>query len=235
MTSAKAQQKNFLVIGDSITKGMMQVQDELKYALHPDNFIQFLSDRFNLATLNWSVFGATIDKGLQILRRKAKRLPERPITLLEFGGNDCNFLWHEIARDPSLDHGPMTELADFKERYATLIRQVKAISEKVCLLNLPPLEPDNFFATVSRGVNADNILQFIGGRTNSIYRWQESYSQAVCELAQQESVRLIDIRTPFLAERNYEKFICPDGMHPNAAGHRLIAQALEQYFLNNPI
>lgn len=235
MTSATLSNKDLLVIGDSISKGMIQVQDELKYVLNPQNFIQVITDQFNLSTLNWSVFGATIDKGLQIFSRKQKRMPERPVTILKFGGNDCNFDWAAIAESPDTEHFPCTELPVFKERYAELIRKMKALSERVFLLNLPPLEPDNFFNTVSRGVNADNILKFIGGRTNSIYRWQECYSNVVWQLGKEEDVRVIDIRTPFLLERNYENFLCPDGMHPNEAGHRLIAKTLENYFLNNSI
>ena len=40
---------------------------------------------------------------------------------------------------------------------------------------------------------------------------------------------IIDITTPFLSERHYGDLFCDDGIHPNAAGHQLIAETICNY------
>ena len=39
-------------------------------------------------------------------------------------------------------------------------------------------------------------------------------------------IPLIDLTTPFLVRTDYFRFICRDGIHPNAEGHKLMAEAL---------
>ena len=52
------------------------------------------------------------------------------------------------------------------------------------------------------------------------------YSTEIHKIAEEENVSLIDIRSIFLKMKNYADYLCVDGIHPNAAGHRLIADYL---------
>ncbi|MBE6830962.1 MAG: SGNH/GDSL hydrolase family protein [Ruminococcaceae bacterium] len=100
------------------------------------------------------------------------------------------------------------------------------------LLSLPPIDAQRYFAWISRGLNAENILRFLGD-IEYIYRWHEMYNLAVYRLAMDQGVPLIDISSAFLKTGNFQDLICEDGIHPNENGHRLIGQTIEKYALAN--
>lgn len=91
---------------------------------------------------------------------------------------------------------------------------------------MPPLDPDRYFNRFSEGLNKENILIFLGGSTKRIYQWHESYNSILTKLAIETGAYYIDIRQKFLEEINPERYICEDGIHPNDAGQKLIAQIL---------
>ena len=55
-----------------------------------------------------------------------------------------------------------------------------------------------------------------------------SYDQRAQEKADEYGIQVFDIRKPFLELGDYSDYICIDGMHPNAAGHKLIAKYLRE-------
>ncbi|MDO5738349.1 MAG: SGNH/GDSL hydrolase family protein [Eubacteriales bacterium] len=218
--------RDIVLLGDSIAKGIVQSKSA-KYELCSLSFAEGIAKFFDCKLSNWSRFGATIDKLWEIYERKSASLRGGETFILECGGNDCNFNWPEVAKRPGEEHEPLTGLERFAKLYGKLIERIARQGSEIIILNLPPLVADRFFNTISKGLVADNILEFIGGKTFSIYRWQEAYSNTLAQIANKFSVKLIDIRSPFLTERNYERLICTDGMHPNEKGHGLISRTLE--------
>ena len=95
------------------------------------------------------------------------------------------------------------------------------------LLSLPPIDSSMFFNWISKGLNKENILRFLK-EPNHIYNWHKSYNQMLYNIAEENEVAIIDIREVFLKEKDYSDYLCPDGMHPNAKGHRLILSAFEK-------
>ena len=67
-----------------------------------------------------------------------------------------------------------------------------------------------------------------------VYRWHEIYNQQICNLCNELRVPLIDIRSTFLAYRNYSDFLCCDGIHPNAKGHGLLFGVVTVFKGNRP-
>ena len=102
------------------------------------------------------------------------------------------------------------------------------------LMTLPPLDSKRYFKWVSKKDRKaeKNILKWLGD-VNRIYYWQEQYSKKVAEVAKENDVELIDVREAFLKEKEYSKFLCIDGIHPNKEGHKLIAKKVMDYFNNN--
>lgn len=39
----------------------------------------------------------------------------------------------------------------------------------------------------------------------------------------------------FLEKKNYSRYLCDDGIHPNEKGHKLIAEAIKQHIRNKEI
>lgn len=218
-----------LVLGDSISKGVVLDPVKKRYRQIKDCFVDKLSKDAHLSVLNLSVFGATIKKGLNQVKRYDDVLTTGGIALLQFGGNDCDFDWSAISHDPDGEHLPQVPLTDFVSQYEQLIDILEQRNYQPVLMNLPPLIHKRYFTALSRGLDDKAILKWLGGTTEAIYLWHESYNDAVEEIAGKRELPLMDIRSVFLQQSIVEDYMCEDGIHPNDMGHQLIATVLESY------
>lgn len=225
----KSSEQPFLILGDSISKGVVPDPDNKRYRQIKDSFAGKLSKDPRLSVLNLSVFGATTIKGLNQIKRYSDELTGGGIALLQFGGNDCDFDWAAISKAPDKEHLPQIPLEDFVRQYEQLIDILKRRGYRPVLMNLPPLIHEDYFATLSRGLDGEAILKWLGGTTEAIYLWHESYNDAVEEIAGRRGLPLVDIRSAFLQQPNVGDFMCEDGIHPNSKGHQLISDVLESY------
>lgn len=215
------------IFGDSVAKGVIFDQAKNKYRLLKESFANIVQLQQNIAITNYAKFGCTVTAGSTILAKHEANLGRFDYTFLEFGGNDCDYNWQEVAEDPLREHTCHTPAYQFKEQYAAIIERVQRNGGRPILLTLPPIDPKRYFQWISRGLNAKNILSFLGD-VDAIYHWQGMYSTMVTELAQSCKVPLIDIRAIFAEQKNYSDYLCEDGIHPNEKGHALISQAIRQ-------
>lgn len=213
------------VFGDSVAKGVVLDSVLKKYILLKDSFANRVKSGADLVMQNYSKFGSTVTKGLQTLTKHQDELKKYDYIALEFGGNDCDFNWANVSAEPNGNHQPNTPLGVFVQKYSQMINEIKASGSCPVLLTLPPIDAKRYFAWISRGLNADNILHWLGD-VERIYRWHEMYNLAVCRLAKDSQTPLIDISTAFLEMPNYQKLICDDGIHPNEMGHELISRTI---------
>ena len=224
--------QSICVFGDSVSKGVVFDSALKKYTVLKDSFLHLLEHAANIAINNYSKFGCTITKGGEILKKHRAELCNYDYTVLEFGGNDCDYDWAKIAAEPEAHHIPNTPVADFETQYSSVIEEIKSCGGNPVLLSLPPIDAKRYFTWVSRGLNAENILRFLGD-VEFIYRWHEMYNLAVCRLAIENGIPMIDISSVFLQTGHYQNYICEDGIHPNAQGHRLIEKAIAGYALDS--
>lgn len=210
------------IFGDSVAKGVIFDTVKNKYRLLKESFVNIVERQQNIAIFNFARFGCTISMGSKILKRHEGELNRFDYTILEFGGNDCDYNWSEIAEDPFRQHLCNTPIPQFREKYKDLIDRVLQNGGRPVLLNLPPIDAKRYFSWISRGLNRQNILAFLG-EVEFIYKWQEMYSKAVEELAAEQNIPLIDIRSEFLNKKNFGSYLCEDGIHPNERGHLLIS------------
>jgi acyl-CoA thioesterase I len=217
------------LFGDSVARGIV-LDDAGKYEPIRDNFGALAAEKLGVNLVNKARFGCTITKGLDIMRRffLAKTTG---IALLEFGGNDCNFNWEEIAADPEREHLPITPIVEFSRMYGEMIVSLRSSGVIPVIMTLPPLVAERFFDWITRtGLSRAAILSWLGD-VQQIFRWHESYDKAVRVIARENSCPLLDIRKAFTENRDYKRYICGDGMHPNREGHKLIEQSLMEYAL----
>lgn len=216
------------IYGDSVAKGVILDNIKNKYTLLKDSFVNRLQSGFEIAVTNYSKFGCTVSKGLELLKKHLSSVSKYDYIVLEFGGNDCDFDWVEVAKDPGAPHRCKTPLDEFERSYTEMIRTIRTNGGHPVILSLPPIDAQRYFNWISQGLDSGQILQFLGDKEH-IYRWHEMYNMAVCRIAQTEIVPLIDITTRFLEMVNYQSCICDDGIHPNEKGHAIIAKAIEDF------
>lgn len=219
MDKLKKPQK-FAVFGDSIGRGVIYDPESNGYETDK-GFVSMLEAEWGIRSENFTRFGYTVDKGLEMLEKKAERVRGSDIVFLEFGGNDSDFDWKKIAADPDAHHLPKTLLSDFLVIYGRMIDRVRELGAKPVVLDLPPIESELYFRRVSDGVSGDNILKWLNGDKREIFRWHRTYSYAVTNLCKENGARMIDIRSAFDG-RELSSYICVDGIHPSVDGHRLI-------------
>jgi lysophospholipase L1-like esterase len=218
-----------MISGDSISKGVIYDELKSKYVVLEDNYVSLLQNKLKGAVRNTARFGNTLMKGVGYLKKDV--LKEKPdIVLIEYGGNDCDFHWNEIADNPEAHHIPKTDFAAFERMLTETIEYLRSLQITPVLMNLPPLNADKYFKWVSRN-NPEaetNILKWLGSVTK-IYWWQERYNSTIVKVAEKTKTKCIDIRGAFLEHPDFTKFICVDGIHPNQDGHRIISDKVLEF------
>lgn len=217
---------NICVLGDSVARGIVYDEIKHKYSSTKNSFSKIISNEKHLKIKNLAKFGCTVKKGSEILSNKFTSLSEYSYTFLEFGGNDCDFIWPEIADNPSKVHLSNVPTDKFQEYYEAMIKKIKELGSTPVILTLPPIDSKRFFNWSSKGLNKKNIMEFLGNDVDFIYRWHETYNKAIINLATKTNTPIIDIRKAFLSSEDYSNYLCIDGIHPNEKGHKLIADTI---------
>lgn len=213
------------IYGDSIMKGT--VPDEAsRYKFTIGEYLDKILELFSLQTLNRAKFGAPVTKGAQLLKQDLDRGITGRYTLLEYGGNDCNFDWAAVSADPEGEHQPKTPLALFLTTLESMVNSVLAAGSQPVLMTLPPIDAEKYLDRIcaDRRCDRSNILRWLGD-AHMIYRYHEMYSRAIEGLASRMNLPLVDVRGRFLDKRNYRELISGDGIHPSAAGYSIIYSA----------
>lgn len=202
----------------------------LSYTLPQESFTDICARGLGVRIDNFARFGSTLDTGERMLIRHMTGLRTYDYTLLEFGGNDCDYYWSAIAVDPQRRHLPNTPVTEFSMKYGKIVDRVRELGSSPVLLTLPPVEPERYFNHITRDFNAEgcrNVLDWLGGTPAFIREWHEMYNYRVLEMASRKGVPVIDITSPFYLRPGYGKLLCEDGAHPNAQGQEVMAVALE--------
>ena len=219
---------NVTVYGDSILRGV-RFQDG-RYVIDR-SWEQRLAETFGLQITNRSRFGNTIGKAMPRIEKDSETpCAGEEYAVLELGGNDCDYDWAEVADAPEAAHDCKTPPEKFMAAYRRAIRLLRDSGRKVILATLPPVNSERYLRFLCRdGLSRDNIVRWLGD-VEHIYRWQESYSRMVEQLAREEKVPLIDLRGAFLRDfRRPEALLCADGIHPSMQGQGLIFDTLSGF------
>ncbi len=220
---------NILLYGDSIMKGVVYDNTKNKYTRLSNSFANTIKSKLNATITNTATFGNTVGRALKKFYSDiTKKKPD--IVILEFGGNDCDFNWKEIANDPDAKHLPKTQLNEFIGIYHRMISDLIENNIIPVMLSIPPIDSKRYFDWISENnpIAAANILKWLG-RVDKIYEWQEMYNNAILNIATSTSTLLIDIRKEFIEKDDFSKYLCIDGIHPNEEGHKLIASRIESF------
>lgn len=216
-------------LGDSLSKGVVLTEAN-RYSLVDGSFMEIIGNELELHVDNYSKFGCTVSYGESMITRHKDKIATSDYTFIEYGGNDCDFNWIDIANDPNGDHSPKTTLQMFKEQFMKIVEKVRELGSKPIILSLPPILSDSYFSFFSRSMSDDqkeNVIKWLGGDVGIISRWHECYNRELFKIAMHTGTPIIDITSSFDTFRGDLKTLyCADGIHPNAEGHKMIAGAI---------
>lgn len=226
---SKKDQYNIVLFGDSIAKGVILDPENGRYKVLSNSFANLVQKQFKGIIHNAGRFGSVITKGFSTMYRDV--LSKKPdIAIIEFGGNDCDYNWEEIAQNPQGNFLPKTTLNHYVSTLKEMIHKLRQEGIIPVLMTLPPLDAERYFKWISNNndTKASNILSWLG-TVNEIYDWHKLYNDAIVQVAKELHVKWIDIRDSFLKTQDYRDYMCEDGIHPNEQGHKLIADYLVRY------
>lgn len=225
-TNSKRRPKmKVLVLGDSITKGIVYDDIKGKYVFSDNSFVNLLKSD-NIEIENASLMGSTVTKGMKMLERLGDEVSKYDYTAIEFGGNDCNYTWSEVSASPDSAHFCLTPPEKFRSVYKELVNKIRSLGSKPVIVSLPPIDSSKFYKWIIRGLNEANIFSFLGDKER-LGRWQQFYNLTVSQIARSMGVPFIDITSPFFQGSDFKDLFCTDGIHPNESGHRLIYNHLK--------
>ncbi len=216
---------NITFYGDSILKGVLL--ENGRYTVNRE-WEQKLSSEYGMQINNRARFGCTIQKAMSFIRRDSgEKCRGAEYAILEFGGNDCDYRWAEIADAPDIEHDCNTPPEVFVEKYREAVSLIRRGGRTPIIMTLPPIHSERYLQFICRdGLSRERILMWLGD-VDAIYRWQAGYSHMAELVAAQENVSLIDLRGAFLRDKhNSEELLCTDGIHPSREGQRLIFSTL---------
>lgn len=211
------------VWGDSIAKGVIYDESRGRYAVCRESCLGRLGREKGLRIANYSVMGQTSENGLARMRPEDMKSGE--LAVIEYGGNDCDLDWKAVSEHPELRQEGKVPLEQFGKNLVEMVRRAAQGGMCPVLVTPPPLVAKRYYDWVSRGLNAANILKYLGD-VEAIFHWQAGYAEKVKEVAANLGVRLIDVRERMLETANLEELMCLDGIHPNEKGHALIYEAI---------
>ncbi len=220
--------KTLAVWGDSLMKGVIYDDQLCKYHTSDHPPMDVVAEHFPQLTIrNNSRFGNVIGKGQALIEKAAAsgRLPDAAI--VEFGGNDCDFNWQEVSKGYLCDHSPNTPLDIFKKTLEDIVTLLRENGVYTILMNLPPISAEKYFDwfCLDEETEPEKVLHWLKEK-QIIYRTQEMYSHTIDITAKELSVPLLDIRTEMLKIRDYDNYLCTDGIHPDIKGQQIIARSI---------
>lgn len=222
--------KNLGIWGDSLLKGIVFDEEDGKYRPLKQCSVHLFSKVFPISIKNNSRFGCTAPKALDNLERSLNKGFQADAVLLEFGGNDCDYNWAEVSEHPEQEHQPHTPFEDFTATMKKMVQLLLEHNIRPLLMNLPPIDAGRYFNWIShlKGVSGERVMLWLKQK-DIIYRQQERYSLAIERLACAEGLPLIDVRDRFLSLRNYQDYLCLDGIHLNESGQRILGETFSSY------
>lgn len=219
---------NVCVLADSVMLGVTYDESRGGYRILRDGALNALARCSGIKVSSLARMGRTAPEACAVLKDTLAAGTKPDVLFVELGGNDCDMNWAQVAENPACEHLPRTPLPLFRSALKEIVRLGTAAGAKVFVSSLPPLVPARFLDWVAEGTSMkERILSFIGD-TNRIYRWQELYSSAALNVATEAGAGIVNLRESFLTVKSYEELICPDGMHPNAQGHKVMGEVIKE-------
>lgn len=213
--------KQVHIFGDSVLKGVIYEAESGRYRLCKD---RIQADGLDIR--NHSRLGATSAQGLEIIQKSLAECGAGTFSLIEYGGNDCNYDWKVISDDPLSSPDCTVTPEHFTENLKRAADLLQSAGSEVAFSTLVPISDDKFMNFISRDLSYANILRWLG-KIRRLYDWQEYYSSLVRDTAAHLGCRVLDLRTAF-PSASPDSLLCADGIHPTETGHQLIHRFLEK-------
>lgn len=190
-----------LVCGDSITHGMWSERGGWVQILRSEFDAKFIADTSkdqpDLYNLGISANNSA-DVATRIEQEIAARKRPGLAVVVAIATNDASDSWVHV------------ELTDFRENLQKIIVSARKFTDKLLFVGLPPVD------------EARTNPWFVDEAVSYTNEKLRAYEQAAQEICRGERIPFAPVFEAFAHEQAKHDLL-PDGLHPNDAGHELIA------------
>ncbi|MFD1739031.1 SGNH/GDSL hydrolase family protein [Bacillus salitolerans] len=222
--------------GDSLTRGVSFVKGRLR--ILKANYPTILQELYknnnhdgsetDVEVLNKGVFNDNSDLLLNRLDKDVmKENPE--FVIIGIGGNDCNFQWEEVSKNPNDTFDPIVPLERYIQNVKSIIVHIKKEGITPILLTLPPLDPVRYYENISKTFTShiSNWICKVGG----IEHWHGKYNRSVNKIAEELHVMKIDVRTAIKQAGELVDLISDDGIHLTEMGYKVLGTEIYRHMV----
>jgi len=182
---------------------------------------------FTSSVLNRGVGGNSTQDAL--IRFNQDVISENPdIVIIQFGLNDASV---DVWKNPPV-LTPRISVSDYKTNLQQMVHELKARNIRVILLTPNAMSWNDDPSCGTTYLYAHNVpgTPYQLDDPNGVNTVLADYIHAVREVSIEEKVQLVDIFSEFIsfnnvAGQNFNELLL-DGMHPNAQGQRIVADAI---------
>jgi len=146
---------------------------------------------------------------------------------LEYGGNDCNYDWHQISENPDGEYECMVPPEEYTSLMKRAINMLQQRGAQVVVSTLAPIYSEAFMRFICNGLSYNHILQWLGS-VNRLGEWQAYYSELAEKTALSNGCAVLPLREA-ASGLEWTSMICEDGIHPTEQGHFLLNSAAERF------
>lgn len=212
-----------LVFGDSITQGMWDMSggwvQQLSSVVHSASLDNILNGdgKSIIKVYNLGISGDSTEGVLKRLKNEveSRRLnSEDEVIIISVGINDAILDSENKVR---------MDVYQFQELYEKLINEALGLTDRVYCVGLTAVDEES---TNPWKFGSTPGAQYKNNRINL-------FEDAIKQSAQRLSVQFIPIHDEFMDLLSRGEDLLADGLHPNNAGHKLIAIAVAQNVIKN--
>lgn len=217
------------IFGDSLLRGVMPDENGM---YHSTNYIDFdgLARKYGISISNYSMPTFTSVQGLDWIRKHIQSVPVPDIAIVEYGGNDCDYRWRELAASDRIISEPhRTSPDEFADTYESILDELLAWGAMPVVTLCPPFPVHIYIRhLISSGISEEKIQAYITSYDNFASEYM-TYKDTMRELASKKQLSVLNIEKTFAFLDNLVDYYSEDGLHPNKDGYWLIHNAFDEF------
>jgi len=219
--------KSAVFVGDSITFGVYASEDSKYWRRLQSNLL--LSEAIGMGESGSSVsLMSDYRDHWPPLTARYKNIPAADMIFIFMGTNDYG---HETPLGTIED----SEDVSFYGAWNVIIPEIQEMHPDSKIILITPTRRYGFGVSTSSG-EPFTFDYLPNGKGHSL----PDYVNAIKDIAAKYSLKLIDLYSLLgskldASDENIKTLYMPDGLHPNSFGHKLIADTIEDWLIENPL
>lgn len=222
--------KTVYIFGDSLLRGVMPDENGM---YHSTDSIDFdgIAKKHDIVIKNYSMPTFTSKQGREWMNRTLEINEKPDLAIVEYGGNDCDFRWSELAKaDETVTDPHRVSLEEFEQVYGGILDDLSLRGIRAVVTLCPPLPSHIYLKHLSDSGIPENIIQKYAVSDEIFLSEYVKYKKVILKLAEKKQISALNIEKTFAILDNMVEYYSADGLHPNERGYHLIHKAFDEFF-----